>query len=106
MPSFGDYQNEIYLNGLRGTRPKLPVDFKSIEAKACAALPPSIPSYVQGGCGDERTQELNSSAFQRWGLLPRMMVDCSQRDLSIDLFGMKLPTPLFMSPIGVIGLCA
>jgi lactate 2-monooxygenase len=69
-------------------------------------LPPSIPSYVQGGCGDERTQELNSSAFQRWGLLPRMMVDCSQRDLSIDLFGMKLPTPLFMSPIGVIGLCA
>jgi lactate 2-monooxygenase len=34
-----------------------------------------------------------------------MMVDCAQRDLSIDLFGMKLPTPLFMSPIGVIGLC-
>jgi lactate 2-monooxygenase len=55
MPSFGDYQNEIYLNGLRGTRPKLPVDFKSIEAKACAALPPGILSYVQGGCGNERT---------------------------------------------------
>jgi lactate 2-monooxygenase len=106
MPSFGDYQNEIYLNGLRGTKPKLPVDFKSIEAKACAALPPSILSYVQGGCGDERTQELNAAAFQRWGLLPRMMVDCAQRDLSIDLFGMKLPTPLFMAPIGIIGLCA
>jgi lactate 2-monooxygenase len=106
MPAFGDYQNETYLGGLRGARPKLPVDFRSLEEKACAALPQSVISYVQGGCGDERTQELNVSAFGRWGLLPRMMVDASQRDLSIDLFGMKLPTPLFMSPIGVISLCA
>jgi lactate 2-monooxygenase len=28
------------------------------------------------------------------------------RDLSIRLFGMELPSPVFMSPIGVIGLCA
>jgi lactate 2-monooxygenase len=28
------------------------------------------------------------------------------RDLSIKLFGMELPTPIFMSPIGVIGICA
>jgi lactate 2-monooxygenase len=106
MRAYGDYQNEIYFNGLRGIKPKLPVDFKSLEAKAAAALPANVLSYVQGGCGDERTQEFNASAFQRWGLMPRMMVDASQRDLSIDLFGMKLPTPLFMCPIGVIGLCA
>jgi lactate 2-monooxygenase len=106
MPAFGDYQNEIYFNGLRGVRPKLPVDFKSLEAKASAALPQSVLSYVQGGCGDEHTQDLNVDAFRRWGLTPRMMVDASQRDLSVELFGLKLPTPLFMSPIGVIGLCA
>jgi lactate 2-monooxygenase len=35
-----------------------------------------------------------------------MMVDASKRDLSIDLFGLKLPTPIFMSPIGVVGMCA
>jgi lactate 2-monooxygenase len=106
MPAYGDYQNEIYLNGLRGARPKLPVDFARLEARASAALPESVLSYVQGGCGDERTQALNVSAFGRWGLVPRMMVDASRRDLSIDLCGMKLPTPLFMSPIGVISLCA
>ena len=106
MPAFGDYQNEIYFNGLRGVRPKLPVDFKSLEAKASAALPQNVLSYVQGGCGDEHTQDLNVDAFRRWGLTPRMMVDASQRDLSVELFGLKLPTPLFMSPIGVIGLCA
>ena len=34
-----------------------------------------------------------------------MFVGAKQRDLSIELFGMRLPSPLFMSPIGVIGLC-
>jgi lactate 2-monooxygenase len=38
--------------------------------------------------------------------MPRMFVRAAQRDMSIELFGMKLPTPLFMSPIGVIGICA
>jgi lactate 2-monooxygenase len=38
--------------------------------------------------------------------MPRMFVGAAQRDMSIELFGMKLPTPLFMSPIGVIGICA
>ena len=34
-----------------------------------------------------------------------MMVDCSKRDLSIELFGMRLPSPVFMAPVGVIGIC-
>jgi lactate 2-monooxygenase len=106
MPSFGDYQNEIYFNGLRGVRPKLPVSFRLLEEKAAAALPPSVLSYVQGGCGDEHTQDVNVAAFRRWGLMPRMMVDASERDLSIELFGLKLSSPLFMSPIGVISICA
>ncbi|HLW91523.1 MAG TPA: lactate 2-monooxygenase [Roseiarcus sp.] len=106
MPAYGDYQNEIYLKGLHGLKPKLPVDFRSLEAKARDALSESVLSYVQGGCGDEHTQDLNVSAFRRWGLVPRMMVDTSKRDLSIDLFGMKLPSPLLMAPIGVIGICA
>src|SRR6478672_10507386 len=35
-----------------------------------------------------------------------MMVSPPERDLSIDLFGKHLPSPMFMSPIGLIGLCA
>ena len=61
---------------------------------------------MQGGCGDERTQNLNVSAFERWGLVPRMMVDGSKRDLSIEMFGKKFPTPIFMAPIGVLGICS
>ncbi|MEV5969504.1 lactate 2-monooxygenase [Streptomyces sp. NPDC051921] len=103
---FGDYQNEIYLNGLFGTPPELPMSFAGLEQRAEAALPPSLWSYVAGGAGDEHTQRANAEAFHRWGLVPRMMVGAARRDLSVDLFGMRLPSPLFMAPVGVIGLCA
>jgi len=106
MANFGDYQNEIYFSGLSGGRPSFPIRFEELEAKAHAALPESLVSYVAGGCGNERTQDANVAAFDHWGVIPRMFVGARQRDLSIDLFGLKLPTPLFMSPVGVIGLCA
>lgn len=105
MAHFGDYQNEIYLAGLRGVITRVPVDYPSLVARASAAMPPSLLNYVQGGCGDETTQDRNAEAFSHWGMVPRMMVDCTTRDLSIELFGMKLPTPLFMAPIGVTGIC-
>src|ERR1700723_3096433 len=104
--AFGDYQNEIYFQGLAGVAPSLPMVFAELEAKAEKALPSSVWSYVAGGAGDERTPRANCEAFPRWGLIPRMFVGAAQRDLSVGLFGLTLPTPLFMAPIGVIGLCA
>ncbi|MFJ7279970.1 alpha-hydroxy-acid oxidizing protein [Kitasatospora sp. NPDC098663] len=80
--------------------------YAGLEAGAQAALPPSIWSYVAGGAGDEHTQRANVRAFERWGLYPRMMVGAARRDLTVDLFGHTLPSPLFMAPVGVIGLCA
>lgn len=105
-PHFGDYQNEIYFRGLAGVVPSLPMAFDELAAKAERALPPSVWSYVAGGAGDEHTQRANCAAFQRWGLVPRMLVGAAQRDLSVQMFGLRLPSPLFMAPIGVIGLCA
>ncbi len=105
MTNFGDYQNEIYIGGLSGRVPALPIRFEELEAKAHAAMPASLVSYVAGGCGNERTQDANVSGFDHWGIVPRMFAASPQRDLSVELFGLKLPSPIFMSPIGVIGLC-
>jgi len=104
--TFGNYQLEIYLQGLSGVLPTLPMDYAGWEAKAEVAMPPSIWSYVAGGAGDERTQRVNRTAFDRWGLMPRMLVGATERDLSIELFGLTLPSPLFMAPVGVLGICA
>ncbi|MFI9117067.1 alpha-hydroxy-acid oxidizing protein [Streptomyces venezuelae] len=107
MPQhYGDYQHEIYFDGLFGVLPTLPMTFAELEERARAALPPSVWSYVAGGAGDEYTQEANVAAFRNWGLVPRMMVGADRRDLTVDLFGLTLPSPLFMAPVGVIGLCA
>ncbi|HMJ34524.1 MAG TPA: alpha-hydroxy-acid oxidizing protein [Baekduia sp.] len=103
---FGDFQLDIYFDGLEGRFPKYPVDFASLERKAEEVLPWWVHSYVAGGCGDEHTQRLNVSAFHHWGIVPRMLNGANERDLSISLLGMDLPTPLLMSPIGVIGICA
>jgi lactate 2-monooxygenase len=105
MPHYGDFQNAIYMAGLSGVVPRLPTDFAGLEARATAAMPPWVLGYVQGGCGDELTQRRNSEAFGHWGMVPRMMVDSTTRDLSIELFGKRYPSPLFMSPIGVTVIC-
>ncbi|HEV2737592.1 MAG TPA: alpha-hydroxy-acid oxidizing protein [Candidatus Elarobacter sp.] len=106
MAQFGDFQNEIYLAALSGNLCRFPIRYEELEALGQEALPADLVSYVAGGCGNERTQDANVTAFDRWGIVPRMFVGAAQRDLSVELFGMHLPTPLFMSPIGVIGLCA
>lgn len=103
MTYFGAMQNEIYNAGLKGILPPYPVDFATLEKRAHEALGPSLTNYVAGGCGDEHTQDQNAAAFRHWGMVPRMMVDCSVRDLSIELFGHTYPTPLFMAPIGLNG---
>ena len=101
--NFGGMQNEIYNAGLSGHLPDFPVDFATLEARAHEAMGPMLTNYVAGGCGDEHTQDSNASAFHHWGMVPRMMVDCAERDLSVELFGHTLTTPLFMAPIGLNG---
>ena len=78
--AFSDYQLEIYLQGLSGILPSLPMSFAELEAKAQAAMPSAMWSYVAGGAGDERTQRVNVTAFESWGLMPRMFVGAKERD--------------------------
>jgi len=107
MPqAYGDYQTEIYFNALQGVLPDLPMAYAELEERAAATLPPSVWSYVAGGAGDEATQRANAAAFGHWGLIPRMLIGAKQRDLSVDLFGLRLASPLLLAPVGVLGLCA
>jgi isopentenyl diphosphate isomerase/L-lactate dehydrogenase-like FMN-dependent dehydrogenase len=106
MANFGDFQFEIYFRGLSGVREELPFSFAELERRGQAVMSDELVSYVAGGAGNEHTQNANVSAFDRWGLVPRMLVGTAVRDMSINLFGHKLATPLLLAPIGVIGLCA
>ena len=104
--NFGDYQLGIYLAGARGMTPELPIGYAATEALAESVMEPRIHGYVAGGAGNEHTQRANVAAFDRLGIMPRMMVGAAQRDLSVELFGHRLPSPLFLAPVGVLGAVA
>lgn len=104
--NFGDFQLGVYAEALRGISSRYPFDFESIERKAAEALPDWVYRYVSAAAGDGHTQRANIAAYSRYGIVPRMMVSPPERDLSIDLFGKRLNSPIFMCPIGLIGLCA
>jgi lactate 2-monooxygenase len=104
--NFGDFQLGVYADAVKGVNSRYPFDFRSIERKAAEALPDWVYRYVSAAAGDGRTQQANIDAFSHYGIVPRMMVSPPQRDLSIELFGKRFVSPLFMCPIGMVGLCA
>jgi lactate 2-monooxygenase len=51
MANYGDFQLELYLAGLSGGRPALPIGPDRLAERAQAALAPEVWSYVAGGAG-------------------------------------------------------
>ncbi len=103
-PSFsaGDRQREIYLNGFAGIRSTIPIDGKVLEEKAKATMSEEAFAYIAGGAGVESTVASNRSAFEKYKIVPRMLRNVYQRDTSISLFGHTIPSPLILSPVGVL----
>jgi len=54
--------------------------------------------YIAGGVDDEWTLRRNRSAFERSTFRPRMLVDVSKLDLSLELFGSKIEMPILIAP--------
>ncbi len=97
-------QTEIYLAGVRGRRPSIPLDYDRLEQAAKSRMSPEAFAYIAGGAGQERTIAANRAAFDRWQIVPRVLRDVSDRDLSVELFGRRLPAPFLIAPIGVLEL--
>ncbi|MFK8104653.1 MAG: lactate 2-monooxygenase [Saprospiraceae bacterium] len=99
-----DRQKEIYIGGLSGQLPEIPMDFARLERQAKERLSTRAFTYIAGGAGINTTVKNNRSAFDDWQIVPRMLRDVSQRDTSIKLFGDDLRTPFLSCPIGVLEL--
>lgn len=97
-----DRQKSIYINGISGQKPTVPVNMQLLKQAAQKKMSKQAYAYIAGGAGTENTISENRLAFNRWRMVPRMLCDVSARDTSINLFGEKLPAPLLLSPIGVL----
>lgn len=94
----------IYRNGVYGSAPAVPTDFEALQRAAKAKMSPRAWAYVAGGAGAGAGMTNNRAAFDRWAIVPRMLRDCSRRDLGVTLFGRRLPAPLLVAPVGAAGL--
>lgn len=97
-------QSDIYRSGASGAKPRVPVGWDSLERSAHRAMSRDAWAYVAGSSGVERTADANHAAFDAWRIVPRVLRDVSERDLGIELFGHRYPSPVIAAPVGVLEL--
>jgi isopentenyl diphosphate isomerase/L-lactate dehydrogenase-like FMN-dependent dehydrogenase len=86
---------------MAGELPAHPVSLTELARQVQRDAQPRAAAYVFGGAGSEDTMRANEEAFRRWRIVPRMLRDVSQRDLSVTVLGTGLPAPVALAPIGV-----
>ncbi|MFJ6835884.1 lactate 2-monooxygenase [Streptomyces sp. NPDC091209] len=101
---WADFQYEIYLNGMTGAVPRLPTDLTRLEELTEQRLGPGPVGYVAGSAGNGSTARANRDALDRRRIVPRMLRDVHERDLSVEVLGRSLPAPLALAPIGVLSI--
>jgi FMN-dependent dehydrogenase len=94
-------QETIYRNGVFGHTPAVPTNFAALEQAAKSKMTRQAWAYVAGGAGEGAGITNNRAALDRWAILPRMLRDCSRRDLTVELFGRRLPAPILVAPVQV-----
>src|SRR6476646_8559620 len=94
-------QNAIYI---AQQPPDWPVTFAGWEAAAEAKLDSGAFGYIAGGAGAESTMRANLDAFQRWRLRPRMLTGNVERDISVEVLGLRSPAPFLLAPVGVLSI--
>lgn len=70
-------------------------DFRKLAKKK---LPSPIFHYIDGGADDEVTLKRNTESFNSCDLIPNVLSDVSNVDLSTTVLGQKIDFPLFLSP--------
>ena len=75
-----------------------------MRAVAKQRLPQPIFDFIDGAAEDEHTLRQNESAFDDWAILPRPLNGAGTRDLSTELLGHQLRSPILIGPTGLAGL--
>jgi isopentenyl diphosphate isomerase/L-lactate dehydrogenase-like FMN-dependent dehydrogenase len=76
------------------------VDVFDFEAHVKKSLPIGHYTYMAYGSDDSSMLEINREGLEHIKLKPRRLVDTSALDTSIELFGHRYSTPIFLAPCG------
>lgn len=76
------------------------IDIFDLEATAQGNIPPAHWGYLSTGVDDDATLRANRTAFDKYHVRTRRLVDVSKLDTSVDILGSRWPTPVIIAPVG------
>src|SRR5438128_2325589 len=82
------------------TSPDQALNVFDFESVARQTLPPAHWGYMATGVDDDATIHANRTAFSKFQIRPRRLVDVRRVDTSTEVFGVKWKTPIIIAPVG------
>ena len=79
------------------------LNIHDLERLARKRLPAGVYGFIAGGVQDDMSLVNNRAALERIRLLPRGLVDVSQRSQEVTLFGHRFASPFGVAPMGITG---
>lgn len=86
--------------GARIADPRSAIDVFDLKATASEVLPPAHYGYIATGTFGETTLRANRSAFDKYFLRSRRLVDVSKIDTRVTLLGQEYSSPILLCPVG------
>ena len=80
------------------------INLFELEMKARELLPQTAYDHHASGANDEITLRENHLAYERINLLPRMLVDVSERHMATTALGQPVSMPILIAPTAFQGL--
>ncbi|MCJ2180737.1 alpha-hydroxy acid oxidase [Novosphingobium album (ex Hu et al. 2023)] len=79
-------------------------NISGLRGSAKAALPLPVFDYIDGGAEDELSLHDATRAFDRYDIIPRMLMDVSQVSSQTEIFGRRIEFPVMLAPTGLTRL--
>ncbi|MDA7598396.1 alpha-hydroxy-acid oxidizing protein [Alphaproteobacteria bacterium] len=67
-------------------------------------LPKMMFDFIEGGSGDESLTKANNEAIAAVKLMPRVLLDVGERDMTSTIMGLKTGLPFGIAPMGMCNL--
>lgn len=81
-------------------RPEDALDVFEFEPVAHSKVPGAHFGFLATGADDEGSLRANRQDIAKFGVRPRRLMDVTQADPSVNIFGQKWASPFFLCPIG------
>ncbi|RMC44814.1 lactate oxidase [Lactobacillus sp. ESL0230] len=80
------------------------INLDELEERAKKVMPEGAYYYIASGSENEWTWRNNTVAFNHFQIVPRALTNMADPQLDTDFMGMKLKTPIMISPIACHGI--